>query len=465
MAPLPPHDPLDREPPGPRLRVMWVSAWCFTALFAVWLMFGVLGLEVKKDAALMLGPDAAATMTPEQVKAAVESRFEWLLAVAILAGSLPRLNFGIWADKYGGRNVMIALLLFTAVPTYLVSHATTYWELIACSALFGFAGNCFTVGVAWNSAWFPNRLKGTAIGVFGAGNVGASGTKMLVFFVPGILTLVPTAGYLGGLIPGGWRFIPVVYTAMLAATAAAVYLICPKLDHRPGRGRPLGQMLAPLKYVQVWRFSLYYVVVFGAYVALSAWLPNYYKNTFGVDIRTAALLTALYIFPASLLRPVGGWLSDRYGPRGVTYTVFVVMTLAIIPLCLPTNVLDLGVVGFTVLMVVVGVGMGVGKASVYKYVPNYYPKDVGAVGGLVGALGALGGFVLPPVFGAVGRWTGSPQSAFLALLALTVGSLAWLHLAVIRLKRTEGAPVELRHGCGHARTHTPERTEPAGVTR
>src|SRR5581483_237867 len=145
------------------------------------------------------------------------------------------------------------------------------------------------------------------------------------------------------------------------------------------------------------------------------------------------------IFPASLLRPVGGWLSDKYGPRVVTYTVFMVVTLATVPLCLPTNVLDLGAVGFTVLVLVVGVGMGVGKASVFKYVPNYYPQDVGAVGGLVGALGALGGFILPPVFGAVGRWTGSPQAAFLALLALTVGSLAWLHLAVARIKRTERA--------------------------
>ncbi|HJZ55667.1 MAG TPA: hypothetical protein VKE74_11935, partial [Gemmataceae bacterium] len=109
MAPMAPSDPLETEPSGPRLRVMWVSAWCFTALFAVWLMFGVLGLEIKKDAALMLGPDAAA-MSPEQVKAAVEARFEWLLAVAILAGSLPRLNFGIWADRYGGRNMMVLLL-------------------------------------------------------------------------------------------------------------------------------------------------------------------------------------------------------------------------------------------------------------------------------------------------------------------------------------------------------------------
>jgi NNP family nitrate/nitrite transporter-like MFS transporter len=435
----PSTDPLETEPAGPRLRVMWISAWCFTALFAVWLMFGVLGLEIKKDTALMLGPDAAAAMSPEQIKGAVESRFEWLLAVAILAGSLPRLNFGIWADKYGGRNVMILLLVGCAIPTYLVSHAANYWQLLACSALFGFAGNCFTIGVAWNSAWFPNRLKGTAIGVFGAGNVGASGTKMLVFLVPGVLTLVPAAGYLGGLIPGGWRFVPVLYSLMLLATAVAVSLVSPKEDRMPGWGRPLGEMLRPLRFVQVWRFSLYYVVVFGAYVALSAWLPNYYRNTFGLDIRTAALLTALYIFPASLLRPLGGWLADTYGPRVVTYTVFVVLTLATIPLCLPTDVLDLGVVWFTVLMFVVGVGMGVGKASVYKYVPNYYPKDVGAVGGLVGALGALGGFILPPVFGAVGRWTGSPQAAFLALLALSVGSLVWLHLAIVQIKRAERA--------------------------
>lgn len=430
-------DPRESDPSGPRLRIMWLSSWAFTALFAVWLMLGVLGLEIKKDTALMLGSGAAAAMTPEQIKPAVESRFEWLLAVAILAGSLPRLNFGIWADKYGGRNMMVLLLLFTAIPTYLVSHATSYEELMACAALFGLAGNAFTIGIAWNSAWFPARLKGTALGVFGAGNVGASGTKLLVILMPSILTVVPVSGYLGGAIPGGWRVVPVIYTVALALTAVAILLACPKVDYVPGKGRPLGEMLAPLRYVRVWRFSLYYVVVFGAYVALSAWLPNYYRNTYGVDLRTAALLTALYIFPASLLRPVGGYLSDRVGPRVVTYGVFLLMALALIPLCLPSGILHLGVFEFTALIVLVGVGMGVGKASVYKYVPNYFPKDVGAVGGLVGALGALGGFILPPVFGAIGRWTGSPQSAFIALLALTVGSLAWLHVVVVRIKRAE----------------------------
>ena len=444
-------DPRDLEPSGPRLRVMWLSAWAFTALFAVWLMFGVLGLEMKKDTGLMLGAGAAG-LSPAEVKAAVASRFEWLVATAILAGALPRLVFGIWADKYGGRNMMMLLLVGCAIPTYLVSHASTYWELLGCAALFGFAGNAFTIGVSWNSAWFPARLKGTAIGVFGAGNVGASGTKLLVILVPTVLTLVPAAGYFGGVVPGGWRVVPAMYSVMLVLTALAIYLICPKVDHMPGKGRPLGEMMKPLKYVRVWRFSLYYVVVFGAYVALSAYLPTYYNSTFGVDMRTAALLTALYIFPASLLRPLGGYLSDKFGPRVVTYSVFVVMIAALIPLCLPNSVLSLDVTAFTVLMFVVGIGMGVGKASVYKYVPNYFPNDVGAVGGLVGALGALGGFFLPPVFGSLGRATGSPQSAFYALLALTIVCLVWLHVVVMGLKRTE------RLG---AKTAAP--LEPAGV--
>ncbi|MEX0642501.1 MAG: MFS transporter, partial [Pirellulales bacterium] len=132
-----------------------------------------------------------------------------------------------------------------------------------------------------------------------------------------------------------------------------------------------------------------------------------------------------------------GWLSDLYGPRTVTYLVFAGMAIATIPLCLPHRVLPLGVASFATLTLAVGVGMGIGKASVYKYIPNYYPKDVGAVGGLVGMLGALGGFFLPKAFGWLGRETGFPQAAFLALLLLTVASFVWLHLAVRALRARE----------------------------
>ncbi len=412
--------------------VLAISTVAFTLLFSVWTMLGVLSKPIQQSLHLS------------------NPQVDWLIAAAILAGALPRLSFGMLADSLGGRRVYLALLLWCAIPTYLFSRATTYPQLVVCALLFGLAGNAFTAGISWNSAWFPPYLKGLALGVVGAGNVGAAGTKLLLLLVPSILTIVPAAGLLGGWIPGEWRVIPTFYAACLVAMAAVVYLFTPKMDKTPAGGRPLAERLAPLKYVRVWRFSLYYVVVFGAYVALSAWLPKFYQDAYGLTLRNAALLTALFIFPASLLRPVGGRLADKFGPRTVTYCVFLVMSAALLALCVPDGtyrgfIYQPGPAIFTVLMIVVGCGMGIGKASVYKYVPDYFPNDVGAVGGLVGALGALGGFVLPPLFGSLGRATGSPRMAFAALLVLTLVSLAWLHVSVLAIKAAErrAARVEL----------------------
>jgi MFS transporter, NNP family, nitrate/nitrite transporter len=418
-----------------RGRVLWLSTIAFTLLFNVWMMLGVLGIPIRNEMGL----------SPSQI--------EWLVAVAILSGSVLRLNFGIWADVYGGRRVMSLLLFAAAIPTYLFSRAETYPQLLMCTALFGLTGNSFSVGIAWNSAWFPPHLKGRALGVFGAGNVGAAGTKLLVALVPGVLTVVPAIGYLWGAVPGGWRVIPALYAVLLVIMGAAILWFCPTPDRRPGHGRPLRDTLSPLRHARVWRFGLYYVVVFGAYVALSGWLPKYYIDTYGVSLGPAALLTATFIFPASLLRPLGGYLSDKWGPRGVTYAVFAVMSAALTLLSIPngTFVVDapgtgglpvtvayrLGLGAFVFLMFVLGCAMGIGKASVFKYIPDYFPGHVGAVGGIVGMLGALGGFVLPPAFGSFGRWTGIPQLAFAALLVITLGSLAWLHLTVVRLRRRE----------------------------
>jgi NNP family nitrate/nitrite transporter-like MFS transporter len=198
-------------------------------------------------------------------------------------------------------------------------------------------------------------------------------------------------------------------------------------------------MLRPLVFVRVWRFSLYYVVVFGAYVALSLALPKYYMNVYHLELGIAALLTALFIFPASLLRPVGGWLSDLYGPRAVMYGVFIGMLVAAGLLALPPNALGftLDVWSFTALVFIIGVGMGVGKAAVFKYVPDYFPKDVAAVGGMVGLLGALGGFFLPLMFGYLKVWTGWTQTPFIVLFALVAGSFLWMHLCVLSIKREQ----------------------------
>ena len=405
-------------------RVLALSTIAFTLMFNVWLMLGVLGISIRKEFKLS------------------DSQLEWLIASAILSGSLFRLNTGLWADRYGGKVVFIGLLFVSAIPTYLFSQATSYVELLVCALLFGLAGNSFSAGISWNSAWFPPANKGVALGVFGAGNVGASGTKLLVIFIPTVLTLVPAAGWLGGVLPGGWRAVPAFYSICLLGMAVAIWLWTPSADRKPSQGRPFKETLRPLAHMRAWRFSLYYVVVFGAYVALSAWLPKFYIDNFQLSLQMAALYTASYILPASLLRPIGGWLSDKWGPRVVTYTVFIAMVVSLTILSIPA--LNMGLAGFVILMFIVGCSMGIGKGSVYKYIPNYFPNDVGAAGGLVGMLGALGGFFLPPVFGFLGRSTGYPQAAFLALVFLTGISLLWLHLVVLSLRakeRMQGAAI------------------------
>jgi NNP family nitrate/nitrite transporter-like MFS transporter len=403
------------ETPG-SARVLVLSTVAFTLLFAVWLMFGVLGVPIRKELHLST------------------VQFAWLGAIAILSGSIARLPLGLLADRVGGRVLMTGLLVLTAVPTFLVSRATSFSGIVACAFFFGLAGNSFSVGIAWNAAWADRERQGFALGVFGAGNVGASVTKLIGPLLIGAL--------------GGWRVVPMIYSAMLLLMAVAVWRGAPTPDRRPGTGRPLRAMLAPLKEVRTWRFGLYYVVVFGAYVALSLWLPSYYNRVYGLGLPKAAMLTALFIFPASLLRPLGGWLSDRFGPRPVTYAVFIAMLLACVPLAAPDGALGfhLGLTPFFLLVEVLGIGMGLGKASVYKYIPDYFPNDVGATGGLVGTLGALGGFVLPLAFGYLETSTGRPESCFRVMLFLVLACLLWLHAVVRGIKRNR--PVRLATGDG-----------------
>lgn len=403
-----------------RARVLWLSTIAFTLLFNVWLMLGVLGLPLRDELGLS------------------DAQLEALMAMALLAGALPRLHFGTWAEQYGGRAVLSALLLGCALPAFLFSHATSFPALIALAFGFGLAGNAFTAGISWNAAWFPPQRQGMALGIFGAGNVGAAGTKILIALFPAVLVMVPASGWLGGIIPGGWRAIPAFYAVLLVVMALAVLALAPRPDLRPGRGRPFRSMIAPLRHPGVWRLGLEYVVVFGAYVALSAWLPKYYRDTYGLSLPTAALLAATYILPASLLRPLGGWLSDRVGARVVSQWALIAMIAALTVLAIPngTYVLDgpgggslawrPGPIPFALLMGIVGVAMGIGKGSSYKAVADEFPRDIGAVGGLVGMLGALGGFLLPLLFGLAGRKLGVPQAAFLVPLALALASLAWL---------------------------------------
>jgi NNP family nitrate/nitrite transporter-like MFS transporter len=401
------------EVTGDARRVLIVATVTFTICFAVWVMFAIVGLPMRKELGLS------------------DSEFALLVAIPVLTGSVLRVPVGIIADKVGGRATLVVILLLTAVPTWLVSQVDTYDQALVLALGVGMAGTSFAAGIAWVSAWYPAAHQGFALGVFGAGNVGASITKLLA---PTLVTAVGTAGLLGGLIPGGWRFVPAIYAIALVILAVALPFVTPTPDRRPAQGRGVADMLRPLVHIRVWRFGFYYVVVFGAYVGLSLWLPKYYVDVYDMSLREAGLLTALFIFPASLLRPLGGALSDRRGARQVTAVSFAVIGLASFVLAAP-----MGVVPFTLLVIVIGVAMGIGKASVYTYVPQYFPKDVGAVGGLVGAVGGLGGFVLPILFAWAKTETGRPQSTWYVMVGLAMLSVLFLSIAVAHIHADERA--------------------------
>ncbi|MFV0429523.1 MAG: MFS transporter [Arachnia sp.] len=427
----------DREAPG-SARVLTWSTIAFTLMFAVWLMFGILGKPIQAEFGL------------------TDVQLSWISSLAVLNGSMWRLPAGMLADRYGGRIVFLVMMLLGAVASVAVANAQSYSMLLVLAFLVGIVGNSFSAGVAWNSAWFTDRRKGVALGVFGAGNVGASVTK---FIGPPIIATTAGATFILG-IQGGWRLIPIVYAVLLVVCAIGLWFGTPKPDRTPGKSQSIGEMLTPLRDVRVWRFSLYYVVAFGAYVAFSTILPAYYVDNFGVSLTTAGLLTATFIFPASLLRPVGGWFSDAWGARTAMYATFLVMIAALAVLSIPSGVKDGSAFGLPLwllvsLVFIVGCAMGIAKAAIYKHIPTYFPHHVGAVGGLVGMLGGLGGFFLPPMFAYLKEATGLVSTPFVVLLVITIAALLWMHAAIRQMKRLpEPAPDGIDLPDGHTASTT-----------
>jgi MFS transporter, NNP family, nitrate/nitrite transporter len=298
-------------------------------------------------------------------------------------------------------------MLAAALATYLLSFATTYpWMLVAALGV-GLAGGSFAVGVAYVSKWYPQEKQGTALGIFGVGNVGAAVTKFIAPFV---------------LVAFAWQSVAVVWASVLAVMAIVFWFSSqddPELVRRRARGeKPRSALLQlePLRHQQVWRFALYYFFVFGGFVALALWLPHYLIDVYGLGIESAGMLAALYSIPASLFRAYGGHLSDRYGARAIMYWTFGVSLICLFMLSYPqTDYVIHGIEGpiafstqmdlipFVITIFVLGFFMSLGKAAVYKHIPVYYPGNVGSVGGLVGMIGGLGGFVMPisPVSGRV----------------------------------------------------------------
>ena len=473
--------------PGKANRTLFANTLAFTICFAGWLLNGVL----------------VTFLVDNQVFNWTAIEIGWLIGIPVLTGAIFRLPAGILTDKFGGRPIYTTLLILCAVPMYLLSYANDFWTYALCSLGFGLTGTSFAIGIAFSSVWFPKEKQGTALGIFGAGNAGAAittlvGPKLLVYLTDGRTNLE------------GWRTMPQIYAAVLVVMALIFFLLTE--NRKPATSnKTLAGMLQPLKSVRVWRFGLYYFLVFGCFVAFAGWLVPYYTNVYALDLATAGFLASCFSLPSGVIRAFGGWLSDRFGARRVMYWVLgtsaVFSAMLIIPKMdiysagkginakragivtkVTENEIHVGdmiytlktktdkltnvenefkifpakeswqepnvAVGdqivkkqliaegkthiyfqanlwiFAIIAVIIGAIWGIGKAAVYKHIPDYFPEEVGVVGGMVGVLGGLGGFFCPILFGYLLEGTGLWSSCWILMLVLSAGCLVWMHRVV-----------------------------------
>lgn len=372
-----------------------------------------------------------------------DTQFGILVATPILTGSLSRIFLGVWSDQYGGRIVYTFQMIVTALAAFLLTMVETYPMFLLAALGVGLAGGSFAVGIAYVSTWYEKEKQGTALGIFGMGNVGAAVTN---FGAPFLLIFMD----------GKWQGVAQVYSIILLITAILYFVFTkddPALRERREKGikhASFIEQMEPLKNLQVWRFSLYYFFVFGGFVALALWLPRFYMGAYGLELKTAGMLAAAYALPGSVFRALGGWLSDKIGARRVMYWTFGVAVISTFIMSYPaTDYTVAGIDGpinfnvtiplwlFVCLTIVLGFFMSLGKAAVYKHIPVYYPGHVGSVGGVVGLIGGLGGFFLPISFGIMNDLIGVWTSCFMLLTILIGIALVWMHFAIVRMDRKD----------------------------
>lgn len=424
-----------------------MSTLAFTVCFAVWTIFSIIGVQIKQELGLS------------------ETQFGLLVATPVLTGSISRIFLGVISEQYGGRIMFPIQMVTTALATFLLSMADSY-ELFLLAALgVGLAGGSFIIGIAYVSRWYEAKDQGTALGIFGAGNLGAAVTNFGAPFL---------------VVAYGWQQTAQIYAVALLVMAALFWIFTkndPVLAQQKSSGeKPKSALmqLEPLKDPQVWRFAVYYFFVFGAFVALASWLPRYYVGAYGLSLQTAGMLAAAYSLPASIFRALGGWMSDKWGARFVMYLTFVVSLICLFILSYPETAYTVaGINGpiefsfaiqvpvFAFLTVALGFVMSLGKAAVYKHIPVYYPHHVGSVGGLVGMIGGLGGFVLPISFGIMNDLTGVWTSCFMLMFVIVLISTLWMHVAIRRMERRKYPQLaEERH-----LSDVPDAPVPASATR
>jgi NNP family nitrate/nitrite transporter-like MFS transporter len=341
-----------------------------------------------------------------------------LVAVPVILGSIARIPLGIVTDRYGGRGVFTVFLFFLAVPLILAGFAGGYTSLLGVAFILGVAGAVFAIGVPFVARWFPPARQGMALGVYGMGNIG---TAVAALVAP------PMAGAFG------WPFAFWVFVPVVLGMGALVYLFG---RDAPGP-RPVVSMaarLVPLKRPTAWVLSLFYFLTFGGFVAISVYLPTFLVDAFGLDRGDAATRAAGFVVLATLMRPVGGTLADRWGGASVLNASFIIV--GVLPIILAFQP---GIALITVSFLGMAAALGLGNGAVFKLVAETFPRETGTVTGLVGAAGGLGGFFPPILMGLVRDATGAYSIGFMLLSEIALGCLI-VNLLVMQRRATALMP-------------------------
>ncbi|MFT5593818.1 MAG: NNP family nitrate/nitrite transporter-like MFS transporter [Oceanicoccus sp.] len=387
-----------------------VATIAFAANFSVWTLYIVLGIHLEP----LL--DLSAT------------QYAILVSSPIMTGALLRWPAGFLCEYFSSRNLFIIQMMLTIPPLLLLNYAHSFNDFLAVGFLIGISGVSFTLGIEYVSQWFNRNQQGMAMGIFGAGNAGAAITLLIA---PALIDQF------------GLKYIgPIFAFGMMVILLLFIFLAPRKPMLRKIGKQPLSFYLSPLKQMTVWRFALYYYFVFGSFLALLLWLPLYYVNAYNLTPKEAMSWTLVFALSSSLVRALGGWYSDQYGGRTVNWWVFWICIICLFFLSYPPTTMvihgverdvnvsiKVSLTVFNILIVIIGLAQGFGRASVYKMIHDYYPEQMGSVGGTVAMLGGIGGFTLPVIFGVGVDLLGVYSASFMLLYGVVAACMITMYLA------------------------------------
>ncbi|MCC2615052.1 MFS transporter [Aestuariibacter halophilus] len=386
----------------------------FAVNFSVWTLYSVMGIALKDQLSLNA------------------TEFGLLLSAPIFTGAIFRLPVGLLCERYSSKNLFILQMLILLPPLLMLPYVDSYWGYLLIGLITGISGISFTIGIRYVTDWFPSNELGTAMGVFGAGNAGAALSLVLVPFIIDYW---------------GWEMVGPVYAIGVGVTIFLFWLLAPALPVylRHKQPKTLAFYLKPLTHAKVWRFGLYYYFVFGSFLALLLWLPQYYVKAYSQSFNRAMALTLLFVISSSMARAAGGWFADKFGARTVNWSVFWICLVCLFFLSYPPTTMtlhgvekdvelyiELNLTAFTILLLIIGLAQGFGRASVYKIINDYYPEHMGSVGGMVAMLGALGGCTLPILFGVAVDLIGVYSACFMLLYGVLAMCMILMHFAIKR---------------------------------